>query len=422
MRTIIYNIGKLYTFNHEQTPVKKEALEDCEVIENAFIVIEDDLITVVGSGDFSPYHDAVTTTMYDAKGLIVLPGLVDAHTHLVFGGSREHEYALKLQGVDYLEILRSGGGILNTVAATRQASFDDLYNKAKKFADNMLIHGVTSFEAKSGYGLNLETEVKQLEVVKKLNETHPATIVSTFMPAHAIPLEYKDDPQGYVDLVINELLPKVAALKLAKYCDIFCEDGVFNRQQSEKILKRAQELGYTVKIHADEVVPMGGASLAAELKALSAEHLMATSDEDMAAMAQANVIANLLPATSFNLGKAYARAKTMIAKGVAVSICSDFNPGSCPNENLQLTLQIGSRGYGMTPIAVYNSAIVNGSCSLQLQDDIGSITVGKKADLIIMDAPNIDYTIYHFGSNHVQDVFKDGKLVVKNKELVYEGK
>ncbi|MDR1782169.1 MAG: imidazolonepropionase [Bacilli bacterium] len=421
MKTIIYNIGKLYTFEHEVVPVKKDALNECEVISDAFIVIEDDIIKAIGSGDFTKHRDA-NTILHDAHGLIALPGLIDAHTHLVFGGSREHEYALKLQGADYLDILRMGGGILNTVEATRKATFDELYKKSKKFVDNMLLHGVTTFEAKSGYGLNLETEVKQLEVVKKLNENHPCTIISTFMPAHAIPKEFKDNPQGYVDLVINEMLPKVAKMNLAKYCDIFCEDEVFNREQAKVILEKAQSLGYIVKIHADEVVPMGGASLAAEIHALSAEHLMATSDEDMDKMSHANVIANLLPATSFNLGKTYARAKTMIEKGIAVSICSDFNPGSCPNENLQLTLQIASRGYGMTPIEVYNGAIVNGSCSLQYQDSIGSIKVNKKADIVIMDAPNIEYTIYHFGSNHVQDVFKDGKLVVKNKQLVYEGK
>ncbi|MDF9866473.1 imidazolonepropionase [Bacilli bacterium PM5-3] len=417
MKTIIYNIGKLYTMKNKSVPLKKKKLNECEIIENAYVVINDEKIEAVGTGDYSQYVEEYTE-LFDAEGKIALPGLIDAHTHLVFGGSREHEYALKLEGADYLDILRGGGGILNTVEATRNASFDDLYYKSMNFADSMLLHGVTTFEAKSGYGLNLETEVKQLKVARKVAEDHPCDIVSTFMPAHAIPKEYKENPEDYIELVINELLPEVAKMDLAKYVDIFCEDAVFNKDQSKRILEKAQELGYTVKIHADEVVPMGGAALAAELHALSAEHLMATPEEDMDAMAKSNVIANLLPATTFNLGKDYARARMMIDKGLAVTICSDFNPGSCPNENLQLTLQIASRGYAMTPIEVYNSAIVNGSCSLEMNDVIGSVEAGKQADIVIMDAPNIEFTIYHFGVNHVAHVFKKGELVVEDQMLV----
>ena len=417
MKTIIYNIGKLYTMKNSKVPLKKKQLAKCEILEDAYIVINEEKIEAIGTGDYSQ-HVQEFTELFDAQGQIALPGLIDAHTHLVFGGSREHEYAQKLEGVDYLDILRGGGGILNTVAATRAASFDELYEKSMFFADMMLLHGVTTFEAKSGYGLNLDTEVKQLKVARKVDEDHPCDIVSTFMPAHAIPQEYKENPEGYIELVINELLPAVAEMDLVKYVDIFCEDAVFNKEQSKRILTKAQKLGFTVKIHADEVVPMGGAALAAELHALSAEHLMATSDEDMDAMAQNEVIANLLPATTFNLGKNYAQARKMIDKGVAVTICSDFNPGSCPCENMQLTLQIASRGYTMSPIEVYNSAIVNGSCSLQMNDKIGSIEVGKQADIVIMNAKNIEYTIYHFGINHVAHVFKKGELVVEDQMLV----
>lgn len=417
MKTIIYNIGKLYTLEHKDLPLKKDELKKSDILENAFIVINDEVIEAYGSGDYSKYVEA-ETELFDAEGQIALPGIIDAHTHLVFGGSREHEYDLKLQGVSYLDILRQGGGILNTVDATRKASFDELYEKAMHFADIMLLHGVTTVEAKSGYGLNLETEEKQLKVARKVNEDHPIDVVSTFMPAHAIPREFKENPDGYVDLVINELLPSVAKTDLADYVDIFTEDAVFNKEQSKKILQKAIDLGFKVKIHADEVVPMGGAALAAELNAISAEHLMATSDEDMDKMSENNVIANLLPATSFNLGKDYARARTMIDKGIAVTICSDFNPGSCPNANMQLVLQIASRGYSMTPLEVYNSSIVNGSCSLERSDSIGSITVGKKADIVIMNAPNLEYTIYNFGSNHVSHVFKNGDLVVLDQQII----
>lgn len=418
MKTIIYNISKLYTMKNDVVPLKKDALKQCEVIEDAYIVMKDDLIEAVGSNDYSQYVEG-DTELFDAEGMIALPGLIDAHTHLVFGGSREHEYEQKVAGVEYLDILRAGGGILSTVDATRAASFDELYEKSMNFADSMLLHGVTTFEAKSGYGLDLETEMKQLKVARMVQENHPSDLVSTFMPAHAIPREYKENPQGYIDLVKDVLLPEVAKTDLAHYVDIFCEDAVFNADQSREILKKALELGFKIKIHADEVVPMGGAALAAELHALSAEHLMATTEEDMDKMAEANVIANLLPATTFNLGKGYARARMMIDKGLSVTLCSDFNPGSCPNENLQLTLQIASRGYAMTPIEVYNSAIVNGSCSLELQDKVGSLVAGKQADVVIMDAPNIDYTIYHFGVNHVAHVFKAGELVVEDQMLVY---
>lgn len=417
MKTIIYNIGKLYTLDHKLVPLKNDSLKETQIIEDAFIVIKDDLIEAIGSGDYTKYVEEFTD-LFDAEGQIVLPGLVDAHTHLVYGGSREHEYDLKLQGVAYLDILRQGGGILNTVASTRKASFDELYEKTIYYADVMLLHGVTTVEAKSGYGLNLETELKQLKVARKVNEDHPIDIIPTYMPAHAIPEEFKENPDGYVELVIEELLPAVAKKDLAKYVDIFTEDAVFNKEQSKRILQAAKDLGFKVKIHADEVVPMGGAALASELKAISAEHLMATADEDMDAMAKNNVIANLLPATSFNLGKDYARARTMIDKGVAVSICSDFNPGSCPNPNMQLVLQIASRGYGMTPIEVYNAAIVNGSCALEVNKKVGSLAPGKKADIVIMDAPNLEFTIYQFGVNHVSHVFKNGELVVFDQQLI----
>ncbi|WP_423363848.1 imidazolonepropionase [Mycoplasma sp. P36-A1] len=417
MQTIIYNIGKLYTLDHQVLPVKKEELKNSEILEDAYIVIKNDKILALGTGDYSKYVEK-ETELFDAMGNIALPGIIDAHTHLVFGGSREHEYDLKLQGVGYLDILRQGGGILNTVEATRNASFDELYERGMHVADVMLLHGVTTVEAKSGYGLNIETEEKQLKVARKINEDHPIDVINTFMPAHAIPTEFKDNPDGYVDLVINEMLPKIAETDLANYVDIFTEDAVFNKEQSRKILVKAQELGFKVKIHADEVVPMGGAALAAEINAISAEHLMATSEADMDKMAEQNVIANLLPATSFNLGKDYAKARKMIDKGIAVTICSDFNPGSCPNANMQLVLQIASRGYSMTPLEVYNSAIANGSCSVEKSNEIGSIKVGKKADIVIMNAPNIEFTIYNFGSNHVEHVFKGGDLVVYEQQIL----
>lgn len=416
MQMIIYNINKIYSMHHDNVPVLKDELSITPIINNSYIVIKYGIIIKIAQGDYRSDIDN-DTELFDANNMILLPGLIDAHTHLVFGGSRENEYELKLQGVAYLDILKSGGGILSTVKATRSETFSNLYNSTYKIVDNILKHGVTTLEAKSGYGLNFETELKQLEVAHEVANNHPCEIVHTFMPAHAIPTEFKANPSAYVEKV-KIMIEQIKDKNLVKYVDIFCEDGVFDKEQSYEILTHAKKHGFKVKIHADEVVPMGGAALAAELNAISAEHLMATELEEIRLLAKAKVIANLLPATTFNLSKEYAKARTMINEGVAVTICSDFNPGSCPNENLQLTLQIGSRGYKMTPVEVYQAATINAACALEIEEKVGSIAVGKQADLILMDAPNLEYTIYHFGINHVHTVFKKGKVVVYNQNIL----
>ena len=284
----------------------------------------------------------------------------------------------------------------------------------------MLEFGVTTAEAKSGYGLELNTEIKQLEVAKKLDENHPINLVHTFLGAHAIPLEYKHDPDKFVDIIINEMMPKVKALGLAEFCDVFCEDSVFNIEQTRKIFKKAKELGYKLKIHADEIVSLGGAELSAELGCVSADHLMAASDEGISLMAEKGVVANILPGTSFNLNKSYANARKMIDNNLAVSLSSDYNPGSCPSENLQFVMQLGCLGLKMTPNEVLSSVTVNAACAIDRQDEIGSIDIGKNADLVIFDSPNIEYLMYHFGINHVCCVYKCGELVVNDKRVIYD--
>ncbi len=413
MRTIIYNIAKIYTMHHEDLPVKYEALKKTEIIENGYIIIKDNCIEKVSSGNYFDDIDD-NTKLIDGENMIALPGLIDAHTHLIYGGSRENEYDLKLQGVQYLDILKAGGGILNTVEATRNASFNSLYETGKKNIFEMLNCGVTTIEAKSGYGLNLETEIKQLEVAKKLAEDTPLEIVHTFMGAHAIPRE--STLEAYTKEVLA-MLEEIKQLGYVKFVDIFCEDGVFNVEHAKKILVRAKQLGFEIKIHADEVIDIGGAKLASELHAHSAEHLMATSDENIAKMAASGVLANLLPVTSFNLGKDYANAREMINSGVGVVICSDFNPGSCPMNNMQLCLQIASRGYKMTPIEVFQSATINAACALKIENTHGSLVAGKRADLLLLEAPNIEYIIYRLGSNLVKKVFKDGKLVIDKENI-----
>ena len=307
----------------------------------------------------------------------------------------------------------AGGGIHSTVKSTREASFDDLYSQGKRSLNTMLEFGVTTIEAKSGYGIeDFETELKQLEVAKKLNEDHPVNIISTFMGAHAIPENYKEDPEKFVDIIINQMIPEVAKKDLAKFCDVFCEEGVFTIEQSRRILLAGRKNGMEPKIHADEIKPLGGAELAAEIGCISADHLIAASDEGIAKMGEKQVIANLLPGTSFNLQtEILARARKMVEVGVPIALSTDYNPGSCPTENLQLIMSFASILLKMTPEEVITGVTINGACALGIQDKVGSLEVGKQGDLVIFNSPNLEYIIYHFGINHTNTVIKKGKVV-----------
>jgi imidazolonepropionase len=412
---IVYNIGKLYTPYHKP-PVKKEALREIILLKDAFLAIKDGWIVAVGREHFEMYIGS-DTSLYDAGGKVCFPGFIDAHTHLVFGGSREHEFADKLKGVPYIEILKKGGGILSSVDMTRQASFEELYQKSWKSLDQMLRYGSTTVEAKSGYGLDLETECKQLEVAKALNTKHPVDIVSTYMGAHAIPNTYKDHPEDYIEQVMEDL-EVIKEKGLASGVDVFCEDHVFDVELSRKLLKKAKKLGFDVKLHADEIVSLGGTKLAVDLEAKSADHLMAASLEDLKALGKSSVIGNLLPATAFYLDKNYANARMMIDLGVAVAISSDYNPGSTPSENMQFAMQLGALKMKMTPNEILHSVTVNAAYALGLEEKLGILDVGYQADFLLLDIPNIEYFFYHYGINHVKDVFKKGKLVVKNERIV----
>ncbi|MGL5439157.1 MAG: imidazolonepropionase [Filifactoraceae bacterium] len=408
---ILYNIGNLFCSTTKNGPLKGVDMNKATIMEDSYVAIIKDEILAYGFGNGEDYKDEATK-LIDCKGKTVTPGLVDSHTHLVHGGSRENEFSKKLNGVSYLDILREGGGIHSTVKATNKASFEELYQKAIKSLNIMLSYGTTTVEAKSGYGLNLETEEKQLRVAKKLNEDHPIDVVSTFMGAHAVPNEYKGRTQDYINILINQMMPKFKNESLAEFCDVFCEHEVFSVEETRDILNSAKALGLKVKIHADEIVSLGGAELSAEVKAISAEHLMAASEEGMEAMAKENVIANLLPATTFSLMKTtYAQARKMMDKGCAIALSTDYNPGSCPTENIQMVMQLGCFAMKMTPVEVLNAVTVNGAFCLNRQDSIGSIEIGKKADLVIWDSPNIDYMFYHFGINHVEKVIKNGEIV-----------
>ena len=417
---ILKNIGKLVTMQGSSSFRVKEEMNKINIIENAYIAVKNGKILAIGVGDEFGNLCGEDTKIHDAEGLLVTPGLIYSHTHLIPGGSRENEFSMKLNGVPYIEILNNGGGILSTVKATKEASEEELYKKAKKSLDRMLEFGVTTVEEKSGYGLELNTEIKQLEVARALDKNHPVDLVHTFLGAHAVPEEYKENHKAYIDILVDVMMPKIKDMGLAEFCDVFCEEGVFTIEESEYILQKAKEMGYKLKIHADEIESLGGAELAAKLGCVSADHLMAASDEGIKMMAENNVVANILPATSFNLNKNYADCRKMIDMGAIVSLSSDYNPGSCPSENLQLVMQLGCLHLKMTPNEVLTAVTINAAYAIDRADKIGSIEVGKNADFVVFDARNVEYLMYHFGINHTKKVYKNGNLVVDNKVVVYD--
>lgn len=413
--TIIYNIKELVT-PHRSLAHRGHEMSEVEIIKDAFIAIRNGKILDYGKGNHSKYMYE-NTYLHDAQNSLVIPGLIDSHTHLVHAGSREKEFRKKIKGVPYMKILEQGGGILSTVESTRNASKEELFEKAKKSLDEMLLLGVTTIEAKSGYGLNLETEMKMLEVLKDLNELHPIAISPTYLGAHAVPLEFKDDKAGYIQQIIKDMA-HIRNNDLAESFDVFCEEGIFTIEETKLMLEEAKKLGFFLRLHADEIVSTGGAGLAADMQASSADHLMAISDKDIKKLAKSKTVANLLPSTSFYLNKDYADARKMIDAGCIVSVSSDYNPGSAPSENFQFAMQLAANKLRMKPKEVLNAATINAAYGLGLKEKIGSIAKGKAADIVIMDAPNLDYIMYHFGINHTKDVFKNGKLVVKDRQII----
>lgn len=412
-KTLVKNIGLLCT------PVGSHAhkgSQQAEIakIKDACVLVEDGVIAYCGPQTGLPQGAEAGATVIDAGGRLATPGLIDAHTHLVFGGWRQHEIPLKLAGAGYLDILRMGGGILSTVRHTREASEDELTARGQSFLDEMLDMGVTACEIKSGYGLDLETELKQLRVIKALSETHAMDIGATCLGAHAVPEEYKDNSDGYVDYLIGTMLPAVAEQKLARYCDVFCETGVFDVPQSRRVLEAGKRHGLLPRIHADEIDAIGGAQLAGEVGAVSAEHLIATDEDGMQAMAKGGVIADLLPATSFYLDKTFAPARRMVELGIPVVIASDFNPGSCPSLNLPFAMNLGLLRYKLKPEEVLNAVTVNAACSLGMEDRLGTLETGKQGDLVLWDAPDLEMILYRFGSNLCSTVVKKGEIVVSH--------
>ena len=403
---LIKNIGLLAT-PAGRTARRGADQGDVRFLRNAWVRIEDGVIAAVGTG--TPERPAGAEEL-DAEGRLVTPGLVDAHTHLIFGGWRQNELAMKLRGVPYLDILAQGGGILSTVRATRSAGQGELEDKARLALDEMLSFGTTTCEAKSGYGLDLDTELKQLRAIRALNESHPVDLVPTFLGAHALPEDYKADRAAYIRLLCEEMIPAAAAEGLAEFCDVFCETGVFTAEESRTILEAGRRCGLAAKIHADEIDAIGGSRLAGELGAVSAEHLIVCPPEGIEAMARGGTVACLLPCTSFYLGAAFAPARDMIAAGVPVALATDFNPGSCPCLNMQLTMSLGCLKYRMTPEEVLTAATLNGAAAIGRADRTGSVEPGKAGDLVVWNAPDLEYVCYRLGSNLAGAVVKGGKI------------
>lgn len=386
---------------------------------DGYIIIADGKIVGIFDGEVPIDSFQEGVRLIDARGKTVTPGLIDSHTHLIYAGSREKELPMKLKGISYLDILKMGGGILSTVESTRKASKEELKNKARKSLDQMLLHGTTTIEAKSGYGLDLNTEVRCLEALRELDGEHQIDIIRTYMGAHAVPVEFKKDPKGYIDLMVKEVIPYVSANHLAEFMDVFCEEGVFSPAESKLLMEAGKKHGFKLKIHADEIIPLQGAELASEMKAVSAEHLLAASDEGIEAMSKAKVTAVLLPGTSFYLmlGK-YAQARKMIEKGVRVAIATDYNPGSCPTENLQAIMVFACMGMRLLPEEIIKGMTINAAHAIDRASEIGSIEKGKRADIVIWNSPNLDYLIYHFGINHVDTVIKNGEIVVSDGSVM----
>lgn len=422
MTILIKNANEVITLkSNAQGPRTKEQMQEIAVIEYGSVLIEEERIVAVGAYeqlevDFPELIKKAETI--DATGKIVMPGLVDCHTHLVHGGTREQEFNMRLNGSTYMEIMNAGGGIHATTERTRETSFDELYKKTMQHLDVFLKHGVTTVEAKSGYGLDWETEKKQLEVAKELQATHHIDVISTFMGAHAVPRDYKGREDEFVDIVVHEMLPKVAELELAEFNDVFCEKGVFTPDQSRRILEAGKALGLTPKIHADEIEPYQGAELAAEVEAISAEHLLVASDKGIRKMAEAGTIAVLLPGTAFFLRAPFARGRLMIDEGVPVAISTDFNPGSSPTMSLPFIMNLACMHMGMTLEEVLTATTINAAYALNRGEQIGSLEAYKKADVLILDVANYKQLQYFYGMNHTHTVIKNGQVVVQNGILL----
>jgi imidazolonepropionase len=427
---------KLFRGAHIYTPLKKHrpaagtAQGDLMEWTDGSFLVENGRIALIGDRrdvekklreSKDKTADVKADLEIDLKGALVVPGFVDPHTHACVAALREAEFSMRLAGKPYLDILKAGGGILSSVRSVRAASEEELFRFSAKLLETTFRYGTTTVEIKSGYGLNQENELKMLSVIARLGREGDAkgaesrgvaqTVVPTFMGAHAVPEEYRSKSDSYVDLLCNEMLPAVAGQGIAKFCDVFCEDGVFSVDQSRRILQKAMELGMRVKIHADEVHDLGGASLAGELRAASAEHLLAASDAGIAAMAEGGVVAVLLPATAYSLKKDFARARAMIGRNVPVALATDLNPGSCFCQSMPFVASLAMMGMNMTPEETLTGMTLNAAWAIGLEEEVGSLEPGKLADFVVLDGETPAILAYASGIRPIRSVWKRGERV-----------
>lgn len=406
---ILTNIGVLHTF--AGGPRRKELLKETNPISPGAVAwSEDGTILATGApAELAKKYKYDDVVWHDAGGRVVTPGLIDSHTHAIHAGGRAGEFVLRCQGADYMKILAAGGGILNSAENTRKASLGELVEIGRTAFDLSLSFGVTTIEGKSGYGLTKDSEIKLLKAMAALRRTHEIRVKSTFMGAHAVPAEFRDNPDSYIDLIINEMIPEVASQNLASYCDVFIEEGIFSVDQAERILKTAINHGMKPKAHCDEMNAIGATEMAIDLGALSVDHLIVITDSGIEKLAASDTVGCLLPGTSFFLKKPYAPARRMIDAGCLLALASDNNPGSSRTENIQWILTVACLYYGLTPEEAFSMVTINAAAALGVQNELGSIEPGKKADLVVWDSADLAEIPYHHGVNHAVEVIIDGQ-------------
>jgi imidazolonepropionase len=404
-------------------PRRRDDLREVGAIENGAVAVSGGTIAWVGPQN--ELADAVEidpgALRLDASGCTVVPGFVDSHTHLVFAGSRQDEFERRLAGQSYLDIARAGGGIRSSVRHTRAATEDELVELARARLDSVLRHGTTTIECKSGYGLSTEDELKQIRALVRASDGHPVETVATFLGAHEFPPEFADDRDGYIRLLVEEMIPAVAEMRVCEFCDVFCERGVFTPEQARTILLAAREAGLRPRLHADEFAPSGAAELALEIDALSADHLSAISDEGVRALADSDTIGTVLPGTTFSLRIPAADARRLVKAGVALAVATDLNPGSSAIESMGVVIGLACLHGGLSPSEAFVAATINAAFSLDRADRVGSLLPGKQADLVVLGVPDHRCVPYRFGTNHVRTVVKDGRVVVQDGRRALQG-
>ena len=411
-KTLIKNIGSLITVSSNSELKKGSEMKELPFIKNAWLKIKDNRILDFGGMDnWEGIDDWNEFNIIDAEEGTVLPSWCDSHSHIVYAGSREQEFVDKINGLSYEEIAKKGGGILNSSLVLKTTSEQDLYNQSMKRIDEVIKGGTGAIEIKSGYGLDTEQEIKMLRVIKKIKETSPITVKSTFLGAHAIPNSYKENSDQYVQKIINEMIPEIANEKLADYIDVFCDKGFFTAEQTEKILKAGLDYGLKGKIHANELDFSGGIQVGVKMGAISVDHLEFTSDEEIKCLKDSKTIPTLLPSTAFFLGLIYPPARKMIDSGLPIALASDYNPGSSPSGNIEFILSLACIKLKMTPEEAINALTINGAHAMEVQNELGSIEKGKIANLIITEKlPSNAFIPYSFGKSLIKKVIIQGKL------------